>query len=102
MKTRFVRWVTITFSVIKSFPTKAKKPIKNFLLYRRLGCENPNVTLPLPKSIILLAFFSRYPLHFDLLVSGTDTKNMVSKKSLRSNITIMESLNPVINYGLNG
>lgn len=75
IKTTFVRWVTITFCVMKLFPTKAKKPIKNFLLYRRLGCENPNVTLPLPKSIILLAFFSRYPLHFDFLVSGTDTKN---------------------------
>ena len=25
--------------------------------------------------IILLAFFFRYPLHFDFLVSGTDTKN---------------------------
>ena len=75
IKPRFVRWVTITFCVMKLFPRKAKKPIKYFLLYRRLGCENPNVTLPLPKSIILLAFFSRYPLHFDFLVSGTDTKN---------------------------
>ena len=64
----------------KIFTSKSKKPIRNFLVYGRLGCENPNVTLPLPKSIILLAFFSRYPLHFDLLVSGTDTKTWLAKR----------------------
>ena len=89
---------------MKLLVTSAEKPIrkKTSCFTDGWGVKIQMLHCLYQNPLFCFCLFSRYPLHFDLLVSGTDTKKMVSKKSLRSNITIMESLNPAINYGLNG